>query len=480
MQVTKTYASKSNTISRDQEYVNLGLNPIMEINYGKMLTRGMIYFDHSKVKKMVEDKTYSDISKLHHILKMTNCSSIEYKSDTKPCMDSTLQEDKIRVGSFDLIFFFIPYEWDEGKGFDFIEDLYRGFHSAFSTDGSSWKKYRNYFKWDEDGIYTTDHLSHELDLFTSQDGNKSDIIFAYKHFDKGNEDLELDVTDVFNKFITGELCNYGFGIAFAPSYEEVTEQPFSSYVGFFTQHTNSYFEPYVETTYDEVIEDDRTNFYLDKDNKLYFYASVGGSFVNLDKLPTCTINDVQYAVKQATKGVYYVDVTFPSSEYMADTMFYDEWSDIEYNGRNFPNVTLDFVTKAESNYFSFGLPSANKENDTDFEPMISGINNKEQIMRGDVRKIIVECHIPYTSRQLRSVDGIEYRIYTRNYDKEYDAIGWQKVERGYNENFFIVDTNDFIPHRYHIDLRVKQNMELTYYHNSIEFDVVSDLKESKK
>ena len=80
MQVTKTYASKSNTISRDQEYVNLGLNPIMEINYGKMLTRGMIYFDHSKVKKMVEDKTYSDISKLHHILKMTNCSSIEYAS----------------------------------------------------------------------------------------------------------------------------------------------------------------------------------------------------------------------------------------------------------------------------------------------------------------------------------------------------------------------------------------------------------------
>lgn len=480
MQVTKTYASKSNTISRDQEYVNLGLNPIMEINYGKMLTRGMIYFDHSKVKKMVEDKTYADISKLHHTLKMTNCSSIEYKSDTKPCMDSTLQNDRIRVGSFDLIFFFIPYEWDEGKGFDFIEDLYRGSHNAFSTDGSSWKKYRNYFKWDEDGIYSTDRLSHELDLFTSQDGNKSDIIFAYKHFDKGNEDLELDVTDVFNKFITGELCNYGFGIAFAPSYEEVPDQVFSSYVGFFTQHTNSYFEPYIETTYDEIIEDDRTNFYLDKDNKLYFYASVGGSFVNLDRLPTCTINDAQYAAKQATKGVYYVDVNFSSEEYSSDMLFYDEWSDIEYSGKKFPNVTLDFVTKAESNYFSFGLPSVNKENETSFEPLISGINNKEQIMRGDVRKINVECHIPYTSRQLRSVDGIEYRIYTRNYDKEYDAIGWQKVERGYNENYFIIDTNDFIPHRYHIDLRVKQNMELTYYHNSIEFDIVSDIKECKK
>ena len=83
MQITKTYASKSNTISRDEEYVNMGLNPVMELNYGKMLTRGMIYFDHNKVKQMVEDKIYPDINKLHHTLKMTNCSSIEYKGETR-------------------------------------------------------------------------------------------------------------------------------------------------------------------------------------------------------------------------------------------------------------------------------------------------------------------------------------------------------------------------------------------------------------
>lgn len=480
MQVTKTYASKSNTISRDEEYVNMGLNPVMELNYGKMLTRGLIYFDHNKVKKMVEDKTYPDINKLHHVLKMTNCSSIEFKGETRPCMDSTLQGNKLRVGSFDLIFFFIPYEWDEGKGFDFVEDLYRGDHSAFSTDGSSWKKNRNFFKWDEDGIYTTEHLSRELDLFTHPQGNKSDIIFAYKHFDKGNEDLELDITEVFNKFITGELCNYGFGIAFAPSYENVKDQKMSSYVGFFTGHTNSYFEPYVETTYNETIEDDRTNFYLDKPNKLYFYTSVGGSFVNLDRLPTCTIEDVVYDVKQASKGIYYVDITLPSSEYSVDTMFYDEWSDLVYKGQHFPDVTLDFVTKSHNNYFSFGLPSANKEEESSFEPLLYGINNKEKIMRGDVRKINVECHIPYTSQQMRAVDGIEYRIFVRTQEKELDTISWQKVERGYNENYFIIDTNDFVPHRYYIDLRVTRNMELTYYRNSIEFDIISDMKYTKK
>ena len=40
MQITKTYASKSNTISRDEEYVNMGLKPVMELNYGKILENG--------------------------------------------------------------------------------------------------------------------------------------------------------------------------------------------------------------------------------------------------------------------------------------------------------------------------------------------------------------------------------------------------------------------------------------------------------
>ena len=73
--VTKTYISKSNTLISDS-CTNSGLNPVTELNYGGMLTRSMIYFDHNKVKKMVEDKIYPDMSKIKHILKMTNTSSL--------------------------------------------------------------------------------------------------------------------------------------------------------------------------------------------------------------------------------------------------------------------------------------------------------------------------------------------------------------------------------------------------------------------
>ena len=471
MILTKTYLSKSNTIIKDN-HANTGLNPILELNYGNMLTRGIIYFDHTKIKKLIDDKTYPDIAKLKHVLKMTNTSSIVDKDINGMCHTSQYDGYKKRASSFDLIFFLVPYEWDNGKGFDYVMDLYNGSHKGLTTDGSSWYKYRNHFKWDEEGIYTTEHLSKEMDLFTSKDGNKSNVIFGYQHFDYGNENIEIDITCIVNKFLSGEITNYGFGIAFAPSFEQIHTE-LTNYVGFFTQHTNSFFEPYVETTYNETIEDDRSNFYLDRNNKLYFYSSINGNYVNLDELPKCEVNGIEYEVHQATKGVYYINIMLSSDEYDEDTMLYDTWSNILYKGKNIKNRELSFVTKTPDDYFMFGLP--NEKEDNEFIPNIYGIDDNEQIKRGDIRKINIDCRIPYSTNTLRSVEGIEYRLYVNEGEKQYDVIPWMKSERGYNENYFFVNTNELIPHRYHVDIRVRQNMELIYHRNMLEFDIVNDV-----
>ena len=472
--VTRTYISKSNTIVKDS-CVNVGVNPIVELNYGHMTTRCMLYFDHTKVKNLVNDKTYPDMSKLHHVLKMTNTASLTRSAIYRPCTSEYFNDNKERATSFDLIFFLINKDWDNGRGFDFVKDMHKGEHRAYSQEGSNWYQFRNYFKWDEEGIYSNWTLSREMDKFTLKQGNLSKIIIGYQHFDYGNENLELDITEVFNKFITDELPNYGIGIAFAPSYENVVTDK-SQYIGFFTQHTHSFFEPYVETTYDETIEDDRANFYLDKDNKLYFYASVGGNRVNMDKLPTCTINGSQMASKQATKGVYYVDVNLSSDEYEYDTMLYDTWSNLKYNGKAIKDVQLSFVTKASEDYFSFGLPT--QDIDTEFVPSVYGIDDHEQIKRGDIRKVGIECRIPYTTNQLRSVEGIDYRLYVMEGLKQYDVVGWTKVERGYNENYLLINTNELIPSRYYIDLRVHRNLELFNHPKVLQFDIINDVTDN--
>jgi hypothetical protein len=285
----------------------------------------------------------------------------------------------------------------------------------------------------------------------------------------------FDITDTFNKFITGELCNYGIGIAFSPAFEQ-TKTDMSQYVGFFTQHTNSFYEPYIETTYDETIDDDRTDFYLDKDNKLYFYASVGGNTVNLDELPICEVNGAEIAAKQATKGVYYIDIKLSSEEYEPDTMFYDVWKNIKYKGREIPDVELSFVTKSPSGYFSFGLPSEETEK-VKFQPYLYGINNLERIRRGDIRKVSVDCKVPYTTNQIYAVDNLEYRLYTMQGEREIDVISYTKVERAYNSNYFFINTNDLIPSRYYIDIKAKYDYEETYHRDMLEFDIINDVKE---
>ena len=239
--VTKTYLSKSNTITKDQKN-NLGLNPILELNYGQMVTRGMIYFEHTKLQKMYEDKTYPSLEKLHHVLKMTNTASLTPNTIHKPCINSYYDDIKKRATSFDLIFFLINKNWDCGKGFDYVKDMHIGSHTAYSQEASNWYQYRNYFKWDEEGIYSNDTLSKEMDKYTSKKGNLSKIIIGIQHFDYGNENIEIDITETVNKFITNEIENYGIGIAFAPSCEKVKTDK-SQDIGFFTQHTHAFFEP---------------------------------------------------------------------------------------------------------------------------------------------------------------------------------------------------------------------------------------------
>ena len=471
--VTHTFISKSNTIIKDS-VASVGLNPILELNYGKMLTRGLIYFDHTKVQKMVEDKIYPDISKLRHVLKMKNAGSIDDKHINRIYLDSNGDYYKQRTSSFDLIYFLIPNDWDEGKGFDYKQDLNLRNHRAYSWHGCNWYQYQTYCKWENEGIYSTDRLSKELDLFTSKNGNQSKIIIGYQHFDKGNESIEFDITETFNKFITGELCNYGIGIAFSPQYENKNTE-LTQYVGFFTSHTHSFFEPYVETTYNETIEDDRADFYLDKSNKLYFYSIVGGKYANLDEFPTCMVNDTSYEVKQATKGVYYIDIEVPSSSYEDNTMLYDVWSNIKYKGKSFPNVELEFVTKSSNDYYQFGIPSSKQE--TELIPTLYGIKYKEVIKRGDIRKINVDCRIPYTTDQDRNNNYIEYRLYILSGEKQIDVIDWQKVEKGYNENYFFINTNELLPSRYYIDIRINVNMELFNYQKVLEFDIADNITE---
>ena len=455
--VTRTFIEKSNTII-EGDHTNLGLNPIMELYYGMPVSRGLIYFDIDNIRQKVDDKTYPDMSKLHHILKMQNVASLKSKYGHK----FNRYNDAERASSFDLVFFLIDKEWDAGKGYDFYTDGYDVINRIHSEEGSNWFNCKSYEEWNINGV-----------IRRSEDADE-DFIIGRQHFDLGNESIEIDITETVNKMITGEIENHGIGIAFDDIFED-TSTRYPKYVGFFTDNTHTFFKPYVETRYDETIKDDRTNFFLDKDNRLYFYANVGGKMVNLDHMPTCTIDGSQMPVKQATKGVYYTDVHFSSDEYEPETMFYDIWTDIVYNGRTIPDVELYFTTKPSRGYYSFGLPYETKQDDK-IVPFVYGINHKEEIEQGDIRRLNVSTKIAYTTKQEKYVDEVDYHIYIKAGDAVVDAIGWTPVEDGYNEKFFYVNTNELVPGKYHVGIKIKKDYEEIINDELFEFTVTDKNK----
>ena len=491
--VYKSYISKWDTIVSNSK-INTGLNPISELVYGRdtIVSRALIYFDHSMVKKLVDDGIMGDRTKIKHRLYITNATSLDF-TQVHQCETSSINENKkIRATSFDLIFFLIPKPWDRGKGFDYSKNyLNFGYYSPtpidpkrlVSEDGCNWFQRMNGLKWDEEGIFTNDTLSKEYDKWA--EGEES-IVIGRQHFDVGNENINIDITDTFNKFIDGELENYGIGIAFSPLLE-ATDSEYENYVGLLTDKTNTFFEPFVETRYEDVVSDDRSNFVLSKNNKLYLYCTIGEHLEDLDKLPLVTItnNDEEVVVdkdgnklmdieaKKFSKGIYYIDLMLPKSDFEADTMLYDTWDGIVYQGAELDAVELDFTLKDTPNYFNIGN-SLESENIT-YNPTIYGIQEKEIIKRGDIRKLVINGKPSYTYNTYQLLDSMDIRLYIKDGTREIDVIEWDKVNKSFSNNFYVLDTNILIPQRYYVDVRISYGMNSIIHHDVLSFDIVDDL-----
>lgn len=491
--VYKTYISKFNTIVSNSK-INTGLNPISELVYGRdtIVSRALFYFDHNKVKKLIDDGIMVDKSKMKHVLHITNAGSIDM-TQLHHCEVSSINENKkVRATSFDIIFFLIPKPWDRGKGFNYSKSYFNvGYYSPHpidakrlvSEDGSNWFQRQTCLLWDEEGVYSNDTLSKELDKWAA---GEDSIVIGRQHFDYGNECINLDITDTFNKFLDGELENYGIGMAFSPLFE-VTDREYENYVGWLTDKTNTFFEPFVETRYDDYISDDRSNFVLNKRNRLYLYCTIGDHLQDLDKLPIVTITNSDDEVirnkggrlmeeieaKKFAKGIYYIDILLSKSDFEADTMLYDTWDGLVYQGVELDAVELDFTLKNTPNYFNIGN-SLEADNVT-YNPMINGIKENEQIKRGDVRKLTIDGRPSFTYNTYELLDSMDIRLYVKDGTREIDVIEWDRVNKAFTHNFYVIDTNILIPNRYYVDIRIRYGMNSIIHHDVLTFDIVDDL-----
>lgn len=684
------FLDKTNSIIAGSK-CNVGLNPILKLNYGKDISRGLLHFDEQPIKRLINDKEIT-LDKTRFYLKMVNCYSVDGVPYEKTLTANGNSIGK-RAGSFDLILFRLPQDFDEGRGFDFTSDFWLRGNKSHSEDGSSWyfakngslwegdRKIKNYYRkinkgdqlnpsfeyvpidrsvisavftekvpankdniaedpeyiyteklidfskkdinWDtiirdehlKGGIYSKDFLENEYEKYhtyyrltpvntyyslivdgwnkkynkqeneienaaligdyiygqipvlpmgakapmvnklpsnpnkesplyiklekggcpakyefyqlmtrdeymsnppmnaykniytihweyakielpakedichavdiktihTKLDENsekvvrESNIIVGEQHFDFGQENLSIDITGYVKQIIDGDIKNHGLCLAFAPLFES-TEMDLSQYVGFFTDHTNTFFHPYVEMISDNAINDDRNAFCIGQTNHLYLYANIDGEPVNLDQLPICEIDGIPVKVEQVKKGAYAAEIKPDEVNLEAGTVAYDSWSGMSLNGAKIDDMEMEFEVMPINRKIQVGVLTDDSKN---MVPYINGINDDEKLNRGETRVLNVDFRKRYSTDEKHLVFNADYRLYVKDGKKnrEYDVINYTPIERGFLNNFFIIYTEDLIPNTYYIDIRLHDGRNVKYFKEVNKFEVISDVTE---
>lgn len=341
MSYFRSYFEKNNTIIKNSS-VNTAKNTATEIFYGSSFSKFIFKVDFRDLISKVNNGDLVINSDTKHYLKMTNTVFGDNK-----LIGENRGNGRQRATSFDLIVFQVPESWDEGVGFDYEFTVYENINEdrPYDVRPSNWFNRTVVSGWTTEGIYTT-----------------GATVIDTIHFDNGNENLTVDITDYVNGIILSGNTDYGLGIAFDESYQNI-ELDYDQTVSFFSKYTQTFFEPFVETVFDDRIQDDRQNFIGERINNLYLYVTKGTNYYDLDNLPVVDVlNSSNVVISGLTnlpvvkirKGIY--KVSFGISGELCDgkRFFYDKWKNISIDGVSLSDITQKFVPKPFTAGYTFG------------------------------------------------------------------------------------------------------------------------------
>jgi len=259
---------------------NMGESDILETFYiyaqaDSSSSEQMRILSKFPVTTITTDRTSGDIplsGNVNFILKMSNARHTQ----TLPT-------------KFTLTVAPISRSWEEGYGLD-MED--------FSDLGvSNWIS------------ASTSASSGDAGGWVSEGGDYLASDNYSQYFELGTEDLEVDITNLVEGWISGSTANYGVGVHLTSSEETGTRSFYTKM--FFARGSEFYYKrPYIEARWDSAITDDRNDFVLsssllpssDNLNKLYLYNKFRGGFVNIPEAGTGSIYVSLYSGTTAPVG----------------------------------------------------------------------------------------------------------------------------------------------------------------------------------
>jgi hypothetical protein len=461
MSYFRSYFEKNNTIIKNSQ-VNTAKNPTTEIFYGSAFSKFLFKVDFTDLKNKVNSGELVVDTNTRHTLHLTNTI---FGDEGQKGLNRTTGRD--RTSSFDLIVFGLGQYWDEGLGYDYTDSSYDFVNGnrTFDERPSNWFYRTTLNQWSVAGVF---HDSPTI--ISGYTGNKI-------HMDNGNENIDFDITPYVNGIISGDT-NHGLGLSFAVVYQYLTPDRDQS-VAFFTKYTQTFFEPYVNSHFEDTIMDNRNNFVEEIEQHLYLYVTKGTNFYNLDSTPTVDILDSDGAVITGLsgltttlirKGVYKVTFTITTPECDGKKFFTDHWKGVILDGNTISGgVRQKFIPKPYTAGFTIG------ENQTELQRyaiQFFGIKQNEKIVSGEIRKVVVtfkSIDVPKTVL----LDEVYYRIYIEEGTTQVMVHDWTLLDKT-NENSFQLDSSYLIPRQYFLQIKGKTHTEEIYYKESINFEIVSE------
>ena len=450
MSYFRSYFEKNNTIIKNSQ-ANTAKNPTTEIFYGSAFSKFLFKVDFTDLKNKVNSGELVVDTNTRHTLHLTNTI---FGDEGQKGLNRTTGKD--RTSSFDLIVFGLGQYWDEGLGYDYTDSSYDFVNGnrTFDERPSNWFYRTTLNQWSVAGVF---HDSPTI--ISGYTGNKI-------HMDNGNENIDFDITPYVNGIISGDT-NHGLGLSFAVVYQYLTPDRDQS-VAFFTKYTQTFFEPYVNSHFEDTIMDNRDNFVEKIEQNLYLYVTKGTNFYNLDSTPTVDILDSNGSVITGLsgltttlirKGVYKVTFTITTPECDGKKFFTDHWKGVILDGNTISGgVRQKFIPKPYTAGFTIG------ENQTELQRyaiQFFGIKQNEKIVSGEIRKVVVtfkSIDVPKTVL----LDEVYYRIYIEEGTTQVMVHDWTLLDKT-NENSFQLDSSYLIPRQYFLQIKGKTHTEEIYY-----------------
>jgi len=452
MSIFRIYPSKSNTIASGvYSSINSGQNSVTDLWYGgggtdtapskrNSISRFLLNFDLSDLQQKFSSKEINESLVSSYKLKLKNSKPSDLALEDEYEYDVLFK--KVAT-SFDLIFFPINKYWEEGRGYDLTKEIYvaRQFGNYQVSGVSNWNSATSTVSWNEPGVY--------------ENPTASTAFYTTQHFDIGNEDIDVDITDIVKNWLSGGSQNYGLGIAFRRDYEILSTD--TRYIcSFFTEKTNSAFKPFLEVNYNQVIQDDRKQVSNNRPSNLFFYAFSGHNFANVN-LTAVTVdikkgNTVIYSdliPNQLSTGIYYINVWMSGAT--AGEKYTDTWKNVSFSIYDNQNIEQSF--QIQKNYFTATKPSIN-----DYVIETYGVEQGMIVHQDEKLRIYCDLRVNFSTSKPSTSYSLQYRIIMNNQE---EVVPWTEVNQAVLDdcktNYFDLDASWLLHNQtYQISFKISE------------------------